>query len=112
MKLHPETPVIARARFKLGDNPGKFQAGTAKWSSDNAKDALDEQTDDADAGTSQISLDGSANGEGDRSVLSITADGDRGKGDVEVTASAEAIEWTPTVDIVADGVTIELSQAA
>ena len=60
----------------------------------------------------QVSLDGSANVDGDKTVLSITADADRGKGDVEVSATAEAIEWSPTVDIVADGVTIELSQAA
>lgn len=112
MKLHPETPVTAIARFTLAGAPGKFQSGTAKWTTDNTKDVLVSQTDDADAGTSQISLDGSANGEGDKTVLSIAADADRGKGDVEVKASAEVIEWTPTVDIVADGVTVELSQAA
>lgn len=112
MKLHPETPVTAIARFTFAGAAGKFQAGTVKWSSDNAKDVISLGPDDPDAGTSQIALDGSANVEGDKSVISVTADADRGKGDVEIAASAEVIEWTPTVDIVADGVTIELSQPA
>lgn len=112
MKLHPETPVTAIARFTLAGAPGKFQSGSAKWSSDNAKDIIGNQTDDAEAGTSRIDLDGNNNVEGDKTIISVTADADRGKGDVEIAASAEVIEWTPTVDIVADGVTIELTQAA
>jgi hypothetical protein len=111
MQIHPETPVTLVAAYTLAGAPGKFQAGTDKWSSSNPKDVLGTPVSDADAGTTQVSLDGSANSTGDTSIGHVTADVDRGKGDKELAGDSEQIEWTDAVDIVADGVTVSINMA-
>jgi len=113
MKLHPQTPVTVRAQFTFRGGPGKFEAGSAKHSSSNPNDKLvtGSQVDDPDAGTTQASYDCSANTTGGSSVFTVAADGDRGQNDVEVSGSTEQIDWDTGEDIVADGVTIDASQA-
>jgi len=111
MKVHPETPVTVEADFQLAGQPGSFD-GTPTWTSNNAKDTLSDQQNDAGAGTSTISLDGSANSNGDTSIIHIEADVDKGRGVQTLTADSELLEWTDTVQVVADDITIKVSQVA
>lgn len=110
VQVNPGTKVTVKAQYTLAGNAGKFQADTDAWSSNNPADVLSNKQSDADAGTTQIEVDGT-NSAGTTSVISVTADVDRGAGDVELGGNSEAIEWTPAVEIVADGVTLSVSVA-
>lgn len=114
MKVNPGTVVTAIAVFTKSDpaggpaTPGKWD-GPARWSSSNGKDIVSPAVDDLVAGTSTVTVDGTANSTGDTTVLTVAADPDLGKGTQVLSATSETIEWTDTVDVEADGVTITLS---
>ncbi len=111
VQVNPGTKVTIKAQYTLAGVPGKFQAGTDAWTSNNAAtDVLSNQVSDADAGMTSIDVDGT-NSAGTTSIIHVTADVDRGAGDVELGGDSEEIVWTPAVEIVADGVTLSVALA-
>lgn len=110
-QFHPETPLTAVAKFTLGGNSGKVKAGSIVWSSSNPNDVIT-QVDDADNGASTASIDGTKNVNGETSVYTCTANGNRGGGAPSlVSATSDKAEWTADADIEADGETIGMSQS-
>lgn len=109
MKVNPGTVVTVAAQFTLAGAPGKFQPPSSCVSS-NAKDKVGAPTDDGAAGISSSDVDGSANATGDSSIYTVTGDGDLGKGVATLSGVSEQVDWTDTVDIEADGVTVAINQ--
>lgn len=113
MKVNPGTKVTVVAQFTLAGAPGKFQPPSTCISS-NPKDIVAIPVDDGAAGSASTDVDGNANGTGDSSIYTVTGDGDLGKGVSTVSGdnSADPVEWTDTVDIESDGVTVNITQLA
>lgn len=112
-KLHPQTPVIVRATFMNGDQPGAFVAGTAKHTSLAGTNTLIDgsQVDDPAGGKSEARWDGSANANGSSSDFQVAADGDAGPDDDEVSGTAH-VDWDTGQQILATGVVVDAVQAA
>jgi hypothetical protein len=113
-QFNPGTPVLGSAAFTKPDPndasktvPGQID-GLAVWASDNTNDKITVSADGFSA-----TIDGSANtgGTADKPVVSnitVTGDGDLGKGVVPVVLSG-TINWIDAVDIEATGGTLTLS---
>ena len=111
IQVHPGTKVTVAAVYTLTDaatgqpGPGKFVAGTDKWSSSNTLDALNNQQSDPGNGKTQTGVDGTAS-VGTKSIIHVTADVDEGPADKELGGDSEELEWTTDVAILADGLTV------
>jgi len=114
MKINPGTAVTAVCTFTLKGGPCKYQ-GKVVWAGVNPKDGTPSkdvitQVDDPDNGISTATIDGSANGLGDQSQFTCSADVDLATGTSILVGTSDVVDWTPKVDIEADGVSMELSQ--
>lgn len=112
--FNPGTVIHAAATFTLAGAAGKYDptAPAAVWSSSNVNDKFSNQVDDAEAGTSSVDIDGSANNDGDTSIYTCTVDADRGRGKQVFAVVSETVTWKNTVEIDVDGGSIALANAA